>query len=652
MEETEQQRKLAAIMFTDIVGYTALAQRNETLALQRLAENRKILRSIFPKYNGIEVKTIGDAFLLEFSSALEAVHCAVAIQRELEDRRKSLDGAGDFVQVRIGIHIGDVVHSENDIYGDAVNVASRIEPLAEPGGICLSDQVFEHVRNKIECPIVSLGRKELKNVQRLTEVYKVVTPWEKDASKYRTTSLDRNRIAILPMSNMSPDPGDEYFSDGMTEEMISAICTISSLKVISRTSAMKYKGTSKSIPEIGRELNVGSILEGSVRKAGSRVRISVQLIDVCTDEHSWSQTYDRELEDVFAIQSDIAKQVASALKVNLLSIEKKLIEKQYTHDTEAHNLYLKGRFHWHNATEAELNKAIEYFKLAIERDAKFSLAYVGMADSYIELCSQGCLDSTETLEKAKPLVMKALELDDLVPEAHATLATLLQDYDWDWDGAERRFKRAIELNPNWSVVCHSYAVHLALRGRFDQAIAEIKHAEELDPFDIGIHDCAAETYRVSNQLESAINECEKELEIDPKFVPAHIKLGKTYLQKSLFEEGVSMMQKAVEMSGGSALGKAYLAYAYGVSGSKEEAKAIINELVEMSKKQYVSAFNLAVACCGLGDKEATIEWLEKAFDQRAGGLFKINVDPMFDSLRDEPRFQELVRKIGLSKSAE
>jgi adenylate cyclase len=649
-DRVESERKLAAIMFTDIVGYTALAQRNESLALQRLAENRRILRSIFPLYNGLEVKTIGDAFLVEFSSVLEAVRCAVAIQRELEERRISSAAASDnFVQVRIGIHVGDVVHSENDIYGDAVNVASRIEPLAEPGGICLSDQVFQQVRNKIECPIVSLGRKELKNVQQPAEVYKVVTPWDRDASKYGMALLDRHRVAILPMSNMSPDLGDEYFSDGMTEEMISAICTISSLKVISRTSAMKYKGTSKSVPEIGRELNVGSILEGSVRKAGNRVRIAVQLIDVCTDEHSWSQTYDRELEDIFAIQSDIAKQVADALKVRLLATEKKLIEKQYTQDIEAHNLYLKGRYHWHNATEAELKRAIEYFKLAIEKDPKFSLAYVGLADSYIELCSQGCLDSTETFEKAKPLVMKALELDDLVPEAHATLATLLQDYDWDWDGAEKRFKRAIELNPNWSVVCHSYAVHLALRGRFDQAIAEIKHAQELDPFDIGIHDCAAETYRVSNHLESAISECEKELEIDPKFVPAYIKLGKTYLQKSLFKEGISMMRKAVEISGGSTLARAYLAFAYGVSGSKDQARAIINELVEISKKQYVSAFNIAVAYSGIGDKDDTITWLEKAFETHAGGLFKINVDPMFDNLRNEPRFQELIRGIGLAQ---
>lgn len=634
-------------MFTDIVGYTALSQKNESLALRVLAENRKTLRPIFSRYNGLEVKTIGDAFLVEFSSVLDAVKCAIAAQRELEERRR-VTTLGDVAQLRIGIHVGDVIHSENDIYGDAVNVASRIETLADPGGICLSNLVFEQVKNKIECPIVSLGRKELKNVQLPIEVYRVVTPWEKDASTYRTSLLDRRRVALLPLRNLSPDPGDEYFSDGVTEEIISAICTINSLKVISRTSAMRYKGTSMSVQAIGRELNVGSVLEGSVRKEGNRVRIAIQLTDACTDENVWSQTYDRELVDIFSVQAEIARQVADSLKVTLLATERLMIEKKHTKNAEAHESYLKGRYHWHKGTEAELRKAIEHFELATKKDPNFALSYVGIADSYIELCSQGCLTSAETYRLAMPLAMKALELDDLAPEAHATLATLLQDYNWDWDGAEKRFRRAIDLNPNWSVVCHSYAVHLALRGRFEQAIAEVRHAEELDPFDIGVHDCAAETFRVSNNLESAINECVKELEIDPNFVPAYIKLGKIDVQKSLFDDGISMMSRALEISGGSAFCKAYLAYAYGAAGKIEEARGLIDELVDLSKKKHVSAFTIAVAYAGVGDKDSTLHWLEEALEQRAGGLFKINVDPMFDNLRSELRFQELLRRIGLS----
>src|SRR5487761_1206333 len=308
----ELERRLAAIMFVDLVDYTRLSQKNESVAIRLLYEERKLLRTAFAQYSGKEIKTIGDGFLVEFSSALDAVRCAVAIQSSVRQRNVSSE-TGESIQVRIGIHVGDVVHSEdNDILGDTVNVASRIEPLAEPGGICISDAVYNHLRNKIENPMISLGRIQLKNVELSMEVFKVVvTPWQRGSEApgepARALKLDDRRIAVLPMTNMSGE-SDEYFSDGMTEELISTISTISGLHVISRTSVMKYKNSNKSVPEIGRELNVGSILEGSVRKAKNQVRITVQLINAGTDEHVWSQTYDRDFVNIFEIQSNIAKQ--------------------------------------------------------------------------------------------------------------------------------------------------------------------------------------------------------------------------------------------------------------------------------------------------------------------------------------------------------
>ena len=639
-------------MFTDIVGYTALAQRNESAALKLLSEQRKILRGMFPRHGGKEIKTISDAFLVEFSSALEALRCAVAIQSAIRQRNAST--STEPIQIRIGIHAGDVISSENDIHGDAVNVASRLEPLAEPGGICFSEEVYHHVRNKLECPVESLGRIELKNVELPMEVYKiVVTPWEKEAptqpqSKISTAALlDRHRIAILPMSNLSGE-SDEYFSDGMTEELISTICTISGLRVTSRTSAMKYKDTAKSIPEIGRELNVGTILEGSARKAGNRLRVAVQLIDVKTDEHLWSEVYERSLEDVFAIQSDIAKRVSEALRVNLLAQEKEIIEKKPTRNTDAYNLYLKGRYHWHRGTEEELKKGIQDFEDALEIDPDFALAYVGLADCYIALCQEGCLDTKEAHSRIEPLVKKALVLDDKLPEAHATMALLLQEYDWNWEGAEKRYRRALELNPNWSDVCHSYAVHLALRGRFEQAITEIKRAEELDPYSIGIHTCAAETYRVSSDHESAISECIRMLEIDPNFAPAYTSLGRTYLQKAMFEEGLQALEKAFELSHGGLTAKSYLAFAYGIMGRKEDARKLIFELEETAKRQYVSPFNIAIAHAGLKDIDLTLEWLLKAYEQHVMTIVKVKVEPAFDFLRSDPRFIDLQKEIGLS----
>jgi adenylate cyclase len=646
-----KQRRLAAIMFADIVGYTALAQKNEALAMQVLNEERRLLRTAFAEHGGAEIKTIGDAFLVEFPSALEAVRCSVAIQSAIRHRNVA-STSPESIHVRIGIHAGDVMHSENDILGDAVNVASRIEPLAEPGGICFSEQVYHDVRNKLENPIVSMGEVRLKNVELPMEIFKVVvTPWETGSlaspsvTVPRSLPFDTRRVAVLPMTNMSGE-SDEYFSDGMTEELISTVCTISGLRVISRTSAMKYKNTTKSIPEIGKELNAGSILEGSVRKAGNVVRITVQLIDVRTDEHVWSQVYDKSLEDVFAIQSDIAKQVSEALKVNLLAAEKQLIERTPTRDADAHDLYLKGRYHWRKGTEEELRNGIKHFERAIEIDPKYASAYVGLADCYIGLCDEGCLEAKEAYLKIEPLVRKALELDDKLPEAHATMALLLQDYQWNWDGAEKGFRRAVELNPNWSIVCQSYGVHLALRGRFLQAITEIKRAEELDPYSIDIHDCAAEIYRCANNSESAIEECTRMLELDPNFVPAFVKLGKTYLQKSMFEEGLKAMEKASELSHGGLLVKSWLAYAYGVVGRKDDARAMIAKLEQSSASTYVSPYNLAIANAGLKDVDATIEWLLKAYDQHTSTVVHIKADPIFDFLRSDSRFVELQRKIG------
>lgn len=647
----ELERKLSAIMFVDLVGYTKLSQENEAFAIRLLYEERKLLRAAFDRYHGKEIKSIGDGFLVEFSSTLDAVKCAVAIQSSVRQRNVVVASSesGEPIQVRIGLHAGDVIHSEGDVLGDAVNVASRIEPLAEPGGICISDVVYNHLRNKIENPVVSLGRIHLKNVEHPMEVFKVVvTPWIKGSEAPEVHALptpDERRLAVLPMTNMSSE-SDEYFSDGMTEELISTISTLSGLHVISRTSVMKYKDTVKSVVEIGRELKVGSILEGSVRRAGTRVRITVQLINARTDEHVWSQSYDRDYVDVFGIQSDIAKQVSEVLKVKIPATEKQLIEKNPTANRDAHNFYLKGRFHWNRGTERDLREAMKCFEEAIKIDPDYALSYVGLADCYLGLCDEGCLDAKETFDKVEPLLRKALFLDENLPEAHATIALLKQNYEWKWDEAERGFKRAIELNPNWSDVCHSYAVHLALRGRFEQAIKEIKRAEELDPYSVGIHNCAAATYRDYGKLELAIAECMTILEIDPNFVPAIRKMGLIYLEQSKIEQGLREMERCVELSHGSVFTKSYLAYAYGVAGRINDARSIISELERAS--QYVSPFNLAIAYSGLKDKEATINWLQKAYEQKTSTMNIIKIDHAFEFLRSDPRYLEIVKGMGLS----
>src|SRR5712664_3713311 len=372
-------------MFTDIVGYTLLAQKNESLSLSLLEDQRKLIREILNRHNGREVKTIGDGFLIEFPSALDAVRCAYDIQEKAREHNVP-SSEEKRVHLRIGIHLGDVVESEGDISGDAVNVASRIGPFAENGGISLSRQVYDQVQNKFELTLTSLGTKNLKNVATPIELYKVTLPWTEERV-ISPAQPDKKRIAVLPFANISPSPSDEYFSDGMTEELIATLSRIKNLGVIARTSIIRYKGLTKPVVEIGRELNVGTVLEGSVRVSGKRLRITAQLIDTGTEEHLWSETYDRNLEDALTIQSEIAKRIAKDLKIRVLHSETLRLEKKATGIPEAYSLYLKGRHSLNTRTEKGLKDAIQHFENSIKHDPNFALAYTGLADAYSILAS-------------------------------------------------------------------------------------------------------------------------------------------------------------------------------------------------------------------------------------------------------------------------
>src|SRR5579862_203271 len=417
----DRDRKLAAIMFTDIVGYTALTQSDESRALDVLDRHNKLLRPIFPKHKGREIKTIGDAFLVEFDSALDAIECAVEIQEFLHDYNFS---AGDRwkIKLRIGIHLGDVVHRSNDVFGDAVNIASRIQPLAEPEGICISEQVYDQVHNKTSLPVERLAHSDLKNVKFATDVYKIILPWENHRDRDEKTRLDKRRIAVLPFDNISPNPNDAYFSDGMTEELISTISKISGLQVIARTSVNRYKNSRKGIEEISSELEVGSILEGSVRMAGDRLRVTTQLIDAKTSNHVWSDSYDRRLDDVFAIQSDIAKRIADILQVKLGKDEVKRVESKATDSLDAYALYMKATQKMYDRTPLAIKESMNLLEQAIEKDDKFALAYAVLGGCYLILNDYGQIPAKEAIPKAREYSTRALEIDGNLVEAHTSLA--------------------------------------------------------------------------------------------------------------------------------------------------------------------------------------------------------------------------------------
>ena len=636
-------RRLAAIMFTDITGYTSLSQKDEALALELLEEHRKLIRPFFRKHDGREIKTIGDGFLVEFASALEALRCGYEIQHALHERNNSRV-PDSRIDIRMGIHLGDVVHDvKKDMYGDAVNVASRIEPLAEPGGICISGQVYDHVRNKFEFPFVSLGKKQLKNIELPIEVFKVVLPWRITEHE---GNPDKRRIAVLPFSNISPDPNDEYFADGMTEELISTLSKIRGLKVISRTSVLRYKQTNKSLSEIAKELNVGAVLEGSVRKAADDLRITVQLIDVESDEHLWSEDYDRKFENLFSLQKEIAQKVADSLQVTILPKESIELGKKPTQNLEAYTLYLKGRSYRHRGTLDSTKKTIDYCEQAIQEDPYYAQAYAEIAKSYALIGIFELLPSSEAFPKAERFAEKAIQLDPSVPESHVPLGLVLLWDKWDFRGAEIEFRRALELSPNL-VDAHLELGHLYCQIRkFDEAIVECKRALELDPLSASTCTSAGTLFLYSRRPDEAIVLLKSALELDPNSVFAQSNLGVAYVQKGRVEEGLTEMRKSIEHSGLHLENE--LAYAYARAGKMDEVRGILADLLRMREQGHVSETIIAGVYSSLGEKDKALEWLERAYAQHAVFIVSINSDFPFEDLRPDPRFQSLLKKIGFS----
>src|SRR2546425_1375255 len=461
----------------------------------------------------------------------------------------------------------------------------------------------------------------------------------------------RLRIAVLPLSSISPDPGDEYFADGLTEELISAVSKIGDLRTTSRTSAMRYKGSKKSVGEIASELGGGAVLEGSVRKAGNRLRITIELIDVERDEQLWSQSYDRELADIFAIQGDIAHKGAEALQVHLLADERQRLERRATANMEAYGLYLKGLHYRSERTEEGYKRALRYFENAIAEDPRFALAYEGNAECYERMGEEGYLPPSESFPKAQDFAQKALNLDDSLAEPHATLAAVMESYYYDQRAAEEEFRLALDLNPNYGRVCNSYGAHLACTGRLDEAIAEIGRARSLNPLALEVNDCAAVIFNCANQFDKSLEACEKMFKIDESFFPAYQDLAEAYLEKSRYDEAIEVLQKAMALSKGASTIKGRLGFAYARAGRSAEARAILREMEEDSKHKYVSPVALAIVNCGLGENQSAIRWLETAREQRAGGLLSLKIRPLWASLRAEQGFTEVVKSLGLAGDA-
>jgi TolB-like protein/DNA-binding winged helix-turn-helix (wHTH) protein/Tfp pilus assembly protein PilF len=446
-------------------------------------------------------------------------------------------------------------------------------------------------------------------------------------------------IAVLPLENLSGDPGQDYFADGMTDELIANLAQLRSLRVISRTSIMQYKGTTKTLPQIGRELNVDAVVEGSVLRSGDHVRITAQLLDAATDQHLWAASYDRDLHDVLVWQSQAAEDIASEIRIEVTPTEQGHA-RAHGVNPEALEAYLKGRYHWNKRSQDGLRKAEQYFQEAIQKDANYAPAYAGLADTYILFANFNIATPGRAYPRAKEMASKAIQIDGTLAEAHTSLATLKAIYDWDWSGAEQEFRRAIELNPSYATAHHWYAEDVLIRvGRQAEALAEIERARQLNPLSLQINAVQGRILGLSNQNDRAIEKGRKALELDPGWAAGHWWLGLVYEQSRQYPEAIAEFQRAISLSAANSTFLGALGHAYAASGQKTEATRILQQIQKLPpSRSFVSAFDIALLHVGLGHKDEAFLWLGKACDERDYWIGTLAVDHRIAPLRSDPRF--------------
>jgi TolB-like protein/Tfp pilus assembly protein PilF len=465
----------------------------------------------------------------------------------------------------------------------------------------------------------------------------------------RKTQTSIQSIAVLPFENRSTDAETEYLSEGLAESLIYGLSQLPNLRVTPTSVAFRYKGTQADAVKAGNELGVNAVLLGRITQRGDNLTISAELVDVRYNKLLWGEQYDRKMSELLATQREIAREIVEKLKLKV-SGEEKGLAKHYTENNEAYQLYLKGRFYWNKRTEEGMRRSLEYYQQSIERDPNFALAYSGLADAYDLLGApdaSGAMPPHEAMPKAKAAALKALEIDDTLAEPHVSLAHQQYYYDRDWVAAEREYKRAIELNPKYPTAPHWYAVYLMASGRFDEALAQIRRAQELDPLSLPINMTLGWILLTARQNDQSVEQLRKTLEMDPNFVLTHHRLGLVYEQQGKYEEAIEEFKQVLKLTGGKPLGMAALAHAYASSGQRAEAQKILAELREQSKLRFVSPASVAAIYVALGDKDEGFVWLEKAEKARDGILARLKVDSRFDSLRSDPRFTDLMRRVGL-----
>jgi adenylate cyclase len=642
----EGKRLLAAIMFTDMVGYTALMQEDERQAIINRDRHRKILQDATATHKGEILQYYGDGTLIIFNSAIEAAECALEIQTELLKEPK--------IPLRIGMHIGDIVYNDEGIYGDGVNVASRIEGLSSAGCILISDRMADEIKNHHQFKCQSIGSFDLKNVNHPVEIFAITNkgltiPAKKELSS--TQKVKQKSIAVLPFVNMSSDTENEYFSDGITEELLNALTKVEGLLVTARTSSFQFKGQSQDVREIGKQLGVETILEGSVRKAGNRLRITAQLIKTVDGYHVWSNTYDRQLEDIFEIQDEISLKISNALREKLCPKEddEKLVAPS-TRNMEAYNLYLKARYYQNKWSLTTSKKAIELLEQAIQLDPNFALAYVLLSGAYGYLGATGKLLPGITFPKSKEYALKAIQMDDSLPESHLALSNIYFWGEWDWKKTIFHVNKAIKLNPSFAEAYQYKSLYLIAFCKFKEALVNINLSLQLNPFSAPASLILSMIYFFMGKLDKSEAQLFKTEKIDPEFSEVVKMKGFLYRYKKEYEKAIPYFEEIKKIPGNEPEAISNLGAIYLKQGKPELAQKCLEELLQFDRDTPdMSIFiHIGLLYFEMEDFDNMFLYFEKSLEAREGDTVFINTYQPFKPFRSDPRYINLVEKMGLT----
>ncbi len=677
--------EIAHVLFMDIVAYSKLPMDRQRSLLAQLQQIVSITPEfVRAKQDGhlISLPT-GDGMALVFFGDPEApVRCALELSRAL--------GRDSEIKLRIGMHTGPVyrvadINANRNVAGGGINIAQRVMDCGDAGHILVSGAVAEVLRQLSSWAglLHDLGKARVKHGVRVhllnlytDELGNPALPQKLRTAQYLrryrwvlvlslgatalagvlivprvprwlgsgTVGRQIRSLAVLPLENLSGDPDQEYFADGMTEALITDLAQIGELRVISRTSVVHYKGTHKTLPEIARELHVDGVVEGSVQRSGSRVRISAQLIQAPTDTHLWAQSYERDLSDVMTLEDDVARAVAEEIRVKLTPQEQARLSRARPVNPNAHEDYLRGRYFWNKRTEQGLRKGLEYFQQAIGKDPNYALAYSGMADSYSLLVNYHILAPREAFPAGEAAAKKALELDDMLAEAHASLAFAKLHYDWDWPAAEKEFKRAIELNPGYATAHQWYAEYLAAMGRYDEALKEINRARELDPLSLVIKTNVGKQLFWAHRYGEAIKELKDTIDLDPDYLWPHVFLAMAYEHSGMYPEAEAESRKITTLIGGHP--GIDVAYFYAVSGRRAQAQEVLSYWIQRSSKEHIEPFFISGIYAALGESDRAFAWLDRAYQERNFNMPFLKTLPWFDRLHSDARFQDLLRRMN------